>query len=132
MFQLFLYERQRQHEQSLLSAATTAVGPCRKEHKVVNKVIAFSAHPPPPVNTKTPHCVSQEDEERHRQALWADEGTNGASFLEDDGQEEGGSIIGNDELQDMSTWRLVLRRVVDHAKFQVRCQAMHFTIVEKM
>ncbi|CAN0277135.1 unnamed protein product [Pylaiella littoralis] len=60
----------------------------------------------------------KEDEERHRQALWADEGTNGASFLEEDGQEEGGGIIGNDELQDISTWRLVLRRLVDHAKFQ--------------
>lgn len=63
--------------------------------------------------------MSQEDEERHRQALWADEGTNGANFLEEDGQEEGGGVIGNDELQDVATWRLVLRRLVDHAKFQV-------------
>ncbi len=64
--------------------------------------------------------MSQEAEERHRQALWADEGTNGASFLEEDDQEEGGGTIGNDELQDLPTWRLVLRRVVEHDKFQVR------------
>eukprot|EP00752_Nemacystus_decipiens_P011295 g10037.t1 len=60
----------------------------------------------------------KEAEERHRQALWADEGTNGASFIDENEQEEGGGITGNDELQDLPTWRLVLRRVVDHDKFQ--------------
>ena len=64
--------------------------------------------------------VSQEAEERHRQALWAEEGTNGASFIDDNEQEEGGGMTGNDELQYLPTWRLVLRRVVDHDKFQVR------------
>lgn len=68
--------------------------------------------------------VSQEAEERHRQALRADEGTNGASFIDENEQEEGGGIIRNDELQDLPTWRLVLRRAVDHDKFQVRCKAM--------
>lgn len=68
--------------------------------------------------------MSQEAEERHRQALWADEGTNGASFIDENEQEEGGGIIGNDELQGLPTWRLVLRRVVDHDKFQVRYKSM--------
>lgn len=68
----------------------------------------------------------QEAEERHRQALWADEGTNGASFIDENEQEEGGGVTGNDELQDLPTWRLVLRRLVDHVKFQVRYQANHF------
>lgn len=61
----------------------------------------------------------QEAEERHRQALWADEGTNGASFMEENELEEGGGIIGNDEMMDHPAWRLVLRRLVDHNKFQV-------------
>ncbi|CAM9574083.1 unnamed protein product, partial [Ectocarpus sp. 8 AP-2014] len=60
----------------------------------------------------------KEAEERHRQALWADEGTNGASFIDENEQEEGGGVTGNDELQDLPTWRLVLRRLVDHVKFQ--------------
>lgn len=68
----------------------------------------------------------QEAEERHRQALWADEGTNGASFIDENEQEEGGGVTGNDELQDLPTWRLVLRRMVDHVKFQVRYQANNF------
>ncbi|CBJ26318.1 Voltage Gated Calcium/Sodium Channel subunit alpha [Ectocarpus siliculosus] len=60
----------------------------------------------------------KEAEERHRQALWADEGTNGASFIDENEEEEGGGVTGNDELQDLPTWRLVLRRLVDHVKFQ--------------
>lgn len=67
-------------------------------------------------------CASQEAEERHRQALWADEGTNGASFMEEDEQDEGGKLIGNEDLLGLPAWRLVLRRLVDHNKFQVREQ----------
>lgn len=67
-------------------------------------------------------CVSQEAEERHRQALWADEGTNGASFMEEDEQDDGGGGGGNEDLLGLPAWRLVLRRLVDHNKFQVREQ----------
>ena len=67
-------------------------------------------------------CVPQEAEERHRQALWADEGTNGASFMEEDEQDEGKGAVGNEDLLGLPAWRLVLRRLVDHNKFQVREQ----------
>lgn len=64
-------------------------------------------------------CVFQEAEERHRQALWADEGTNGASFVDDAEQLEGGGMLGNNDMMDVPAWRMVLRRLVEHDKFQV-------------
>lgn len=76
-------------------------------------------------------CIPQEAEERHRQALWADEGSNGASFMEDDEQDDGGGVVGNEDLLGLPAWRLVLRRLVDHNKFQVRKQPRSRNIARK-
>lgn len=64
--------------------------------------------------------VLQEAEERHRQALWADEGTDGG-FLDEGGDEDqGGVILGVEDSMIYPAWRMVLRRLVDFHKFQVK------------
>lgn len=77
--------------------------------------MALGIRPHPAFHNVDTH---QEAEERHRQALWADEGTNGASFMEEKEDEERGGVLGNEEMN-YPAWRLVLRRLVDHHKFQV-------------
>lgn len=71
-----------------------------------------------PLRAQTP--ASQEAEERHRQALLAEEGTIGANSLMTEDQRDGDGRIGGDEMG-FPGWRLMLRRMVQHDKFQVNC-----------
>ena len=67
------------------------------------------------------NLVLQEAEERRRQALLAEEGTEGGGLMglmETQEQEEGAGMIGNDDMY-FPAWRLGLRRVVHHDHFQV-------------
>lgn len=61
----------------------------------------------------------QEAEERHRQALWADQDTKGTSFVEEDEKDEEEGVIGNDDQTGHPAWRLALKRFVNQTKFQV-------------
>lgn len=81
-----------------------------------NKICSFTWVCGYPLRTQNP--ASQEAEERHRQALLAEEGTIGANSMMTQDQGDGDGILGGDEIG-FPAWRLMLRRIVQHDKFQV-------------